>query len=252
MASVRSNFISPRQAPHLFTVMFRTLSILSPSLLGLVMVMSVPGQALGQQGQTRNLRQENLSLRDSLIAVTKREEEATKRLKEIELRLEAMGEGLLDGGEERLVKAVSDLEVMSRKLKELEAAALALSASTQNYLTTAIAADPESRVEVETRLRDLDVIIGLREARQKNRDAGNLQQAKVVSVDGESGTVVINVGQKKSTVVGMPFEVYRNDSKVGEALVALTRDDVSALLITNLENDTNPVRRGDRVILKSN
>lgn len=222
------------------------------ALLGLAIVVGSGVPVMGQQREVNRLRQENVSLRDSLIAVTKREEEATKRLQDIELRLEAMGEGLLDGGEERLVKAVSDLEVMSRKLKELEAAALALSSSTQSYLTTAIAADPESRVEVETRLRDLDILIGLREARKKNRDAGTLQQAKVVSVDGESGTVVVNVGEKKSTVVGMPFEVYRNDNKVAEALVALTRDDVSALLITNLENDTNPVRRGDRVILKSN
>jgi hypothetical protein len=64
--------------------------------------------------------------------------------------------------------------------------------------------------------------------------------------------VVVNVGEKKSAVVGMPFEVFRNDNKVAEALIADTRDDVSALLVTRLENNANPVRRGDRVILKSN
>ena len=161
-----------------------------------------------------------------------------------------MGSGLLEGGDDRLVKAVSDLEVMARKLKELEEAALGLSASTQTYLSTAIAADPEARVEVETRIRDLDAVIGLRELSEKDRRSGSLQMADVVSVDSESGIVVVNVGEKESAVVGMAFEVYRNDSKVGDALVAQTRADVSALLITDLENDENPVRRGDRVSFK--
>jgi hypothetical protein len=224
----------------------------SAALLGLALLGGGLVSAQGQQGEVGRLRRENASLRESLVAVSKREEEAQKRLNEIELHLEAMGEGLLDGGEDRLVKAVSDREVMRRKLKELETAALGLSSSTRSYLTTAIAADPEARVEVETRLRDLDSAIGLREAPKPNRELGNLQQAQVVSVDSDSGVVVVNVGEKKSAVVGMPFEVFRNDNKVAEALIADTRDDVSALLVTRLENNANPVRRGDRVILKSN
>ncbi len=207
-------------------------------------------QAQDLRGELLRLRRENTNLKESLVAAQKRADESGEKLKDINLRLEAMGSGLLEGGEDRLVKAVSDLEVMARKLKELEEAALGLSASTQTYLSTAIAADPEARVEVETRIRDLDAVIGLRELSEKDRRSGSLQMADVVSVDSESGIVVVNVGEKESAVVGMAFEVYRNDSKVGDALVAQTRADVSALLITDLENDENPVRRGDRVSFK--
>lgn len=207
-------------------------------------------QAQDLRGELNRLRRENVNLKESLVAAQKRADESSEKLKEINLRLEAMGSGLLDGGEDRLVKAVSDLEVMASKLKEIEEAALGLSSSTQNYLSTAIAADPDARVDVETRIRDLDTVIGLREAPRKDRQMGNLQMAEVVSVDTESGIVVVNVGQKESAVVGMAFEVYRNDSKVGDALVAQTRADVSALLVTDLENDENPVRRGDRVSFK--
>lgn len=207
-------------------------------------------QAQDLRGELLRLRRENTNLKESLVAAQKRADESGEKLKDINLRLEAMGSGLLDGGDDRLVKAVSDLEVMARKLKELEEAALGLSASTQTYLSTAIAADPEARVEVETRIRDLDAVIGLRELSEKDRRSGSLQMADVVSVDSESGIVVVNVGEKESAVVGMAFEVYRNDSKVGDALVAQTRADVSALLITDLENDENPVRRGDRVSFK--
>ena len=202
------------------------------------------------RGDYIRLQRENRNLKENFVAAQKRSEESSKKLEAINLRLEAMGSGLLDGGEDRLVKAVSDLEVLASKLKQVEEAALALSSSTQGYLSTAIVADPEARVDVETRLRDLDTVIGLREKPQKDRLSGNLQLAEVVSVDSESGIVVANVGEKESAVVGMAFEVFRNDTKVGDALVALTRADVSALLITNLENERDLVRRGDRVSFK--
>ena len=207
-------------------------------------------QAQDLRGELIRLRRENTNLKESLVAAQKRADESSEKLAEINLRLEAMGSGLLDGGEDRLVKAVADLEVMARKLKQMEEAALGLSSSTQNYLSTAIAADPEARVDVETRIRELDTVIGLREAPRKDRQMGNLQMAEVISVDSESGIVVANVGQKESAVVGMAFEVRRNDSKVGDALIAQTRADVSALLVIDLENDENPVRKGDRISFK--
>ncbi|MGJ8724418.1 MAG: hypothetical protein ACSHYB_07665 [Roseibacillus sp.] len=207
-------------------------------------------QAQDLRGELIRLRRENTNLKESLVAAQKRADESSEKLAEINLRLEAMGSGLLDGGEDRLVKAVADLEVMARKLKEIEEAALGLSSSTQNYLSTAIAADPEARVDVETRIRELDTVIGLREAPRKDRQMGNLQMAEVISVDSESGIVVANVGDKESAVVGMAFEVRRNDSKVGDALIAQTRADVSALLVIDLENDENPVRKGDRISFK--
>ena len=209
-------------------------------------------QAQDLRGELIRLRRENAQLKESLVAAQKRADDSSGKLNEINLRLEAMGSGLLDGGDNRLVKAVSDLEVMARKLKLIEESALGLSSSTQKYLTTAIVADPEARVEVETRLRALDTVIGLREAPRKDRQLGNLQMAEIVSVDTDSGILVANVGNKESAVVGMAFEVYRNDSKVGDALVAKIRADVSALLVTNLENDENPVRRGDRISYKRN
>ena len=230
------------------TFLFSNSTLFVPFIGMAALVGGLQGQDL--RGDLIRLNRENSNLKLSLVAAQKRADESAEKLKEINLRLEAMGSGLLDGGDNRLVKAVSDLGVMARKLKQLEDAALALSSSTQNYLSTAIAADPEARVEVETHIRDLDTVIGLREAPLKDRQLGSLQQAVVVSVDSESGIVVVNVGEKESAVVGMAFEVYRNDTKVGDAVVAQTRSDVSALLITDLVNEKNPVRDGDRVSFK--
>ena len=230
------------------TFLFSNSTLFVPFIGMAALVGGLQGQDL--RGDLIRLNRENSNLKLSLVAAQKRADESAEKLKEINLRLEAMGSGLLDGGDNRLVKAVSDLGVMARKLKQFEDAALALSSSTQNYLSTAIAADPEARVEVETHIRDLDTVIGLREAPLKDRQLGSLQQAVVVSVDSESGIVVVNVGEKESAVVGMAFEVYRTDTKVGDAVVAQTRSDVSALLITDLVNEKNPVRDGDRVSFK--
>ena len=227
-----------------------SISTMCAALLGLSVLVAGGLQGQDLHGELNRLRRENANLKASLVAAQKRADESSSKLDEINLRLEALGSGLLDGGDDRLVKAVSDLEVMATKLKQMEEAALALSSSTQNYLSAAIAADPEARVEVETRVRDLDIVIGLRELPQKDRKLGNLQSADVVAVDSESGAVVVNVGKKESAVVGMSFEVYRNDTKVGEAVVASIRSDVSGLLITDLENEQDPVRRGDRVSFK--
>ncbi|MDP0491825.1 MAG: hypothetical protein Q7Q71_12315 [Verrucomicrobiota bacterium JB023] len=201
-----------------------------------------------------SLRSQVEILKQSLVETTKRESEANERLEEIKLRLEAMGASVLDGQSDRLVTAVADYEVLTRRLKEVEDAALALSSDAKNYLATAIAADPDARANLEARLRDLDIAVGLREKPAKDRLTGNLQMARVVSVNSEAGgsIVVVNVGEKESAVIGMPFEVLRNEMKVADALVASTRADVSALLITNLENQENPVQIGDRVSFKRN
>ena len=105
-------------------------------------------------------------------------------------------------------------------------------------------------MQVEANLRELEAALGLREKPQPDRRLGRLAEARIVSVDSESGVLVANVGEKASAVIGMPFEVSRNGEKIADAIVALTRSDVSALLITDLENEENPVRSGDRVSFK--
>ena len=70
-------------------------------------------QAQDLRGELIRLRRENAQLKESLVAAQKRADDSSGKLNEINLRLEAMGSGLLDGGDNRLVKAVSDLEVMA-------------------------------------------------------------------------------------------------------------------------------------------
>ncbi|NIP92859.1 MAG: hypothetical protein GWO24_05090, partial [Akkermansiaceae bacterium] len=119
-------------------------------------------------------------------------------------------------------------------------------------LKSAIASDPESRAGVEARLRELEVELGIRARPEKNIDRGNLQHAKVRSIDEKSGLVVLNVGEKENTRIGMVFNIMRGEEFIGEVMVADTRPDVCGVFVQKLENENNPVRFGDIASLKSN
>ncbi len=200
--------------------------------------------------QVAQLKRQNAVLGESLVAANQREKESADSLARIRLRLEALGKNLIDGGDERLVQAVSDLEVLKDRIRELEETALRLSGGVQLYLKTAVVADPDSRAAVEARLRELEALVGLRNRPQARVDLGSLRRGKVVSIDRESGLLVLNVGEKVGARIGMIFKLERGELPVAEAVVTETRNTISGLLVQHLEDETNPVRLGDIAALK--
>ena len=207
-------------------------------------------RAASLEQQVAQLKRQNTTLHESLLAANQREKESADSLARIRLRLEALGKNLVDGGDDRLVQAVSDLEVLKGRIRGLEETALRLSGGVQAYLKTAVVADPDARATVEARLRELEALVGLRNRPQVQVDLGNLKRGKVVSIDGESGLLVLNVGERAGARIGMIFKLQRGERLIGEAVVAETRDSISGLLIQHIEDETNPVRLGDIAALK--
>jgi len=223
-------------------------------LAGMGVVRGEGGEARGVDGLENRLaalRRENAVLKRELVAANQREADAAEALARIKLRLEALGKNLIDGGDDRHVQAVSDFAVLDRRVRQLEEATLRLLGSVNAYLHSAIAADPDLRAKVELRLRELEVLLGLRARPQKSVARGSLQHAKVVSIDPESGLVVLNVGEKQEARIGLVFRITRGGDPVGEGMVALTREDVCGIFIQKLENEAEPVRFGDLASLKS-
>ena len=218
----------------------------------LVSATSGVAQTVGElQTRVAQLERERSALAESLVAANQREKESADALAKIKLRLSALDKNLFDGGDDRLVKAVSDLEILNRRVRELEETALKLSASVQSYLKTAIAADHEARVAVEARLRELEALVGLRNKPQQNVTAGNLNQSVVDSIDSNSGLLVLNVGERAGAKIGMVFEIRRNEQLIADAVVAETRENISGLLVQHLVNDLDPIQRGDKASLKT-
>jgi hypothetical protein len=231
-------------------------SLLAAVLVGWAGLGVVQGQDQGELARLRTekarLQIQNANLQESLIEANRREKDSATALAQIKLRLEALGKNLIDSGDDRQVKAVADMAVLDRRLRKLEEAAIRLSASVQGYLKTAIASDPEARAQVEARLRELEVELGLRNLPDRNIERGNLQHAKVKSIDEKSGLVVLNVGDKEKARIGMIFNIMRGDQVVAEAMVAETRPDICGVFVQRLENENNPVRFNDTASLKTN
>jgi hypothetical protein len=186
-----------------------------------------------------------------LAASKKREAELSKSVNELRLRFAALGNNLLNGGEEATLNAVKDAEVLDKRNRVTEKAALNLMVNMREYLRTAVAADPDARVRLETSIRELDAALGLRQKPRPQMSQGNLQHAKVVSIDTESGMLVINAGEDQSVRRGMTFSIMRGDRKLAEAIVAETRKDFSGVLPTELKSPEDTIRTGDIASIKT-
>ncbi len=156
-------------------------------------------------------------------------------------------------GDDAKLRAATDYLIVKEKLDEIEVAVSDLIPTINAYLRKALTADPAARVELETKLREIEVVLGQRRRPARRIVQGNRQGAKIVSIDSNTGTLVINGGTEAGIGVGMRFRIERAGKKVGEAVVGGTRPLISGLLIQNLEDQQVPVETGDiaKVILNS-
>ena len=197
------------------------------------------------------LQGQNLILQRSLAESNKGEKQASEQLAQVRVRLEALGKNLLDGGDDRLVQAAADLQLANERNSELEASVMNLASSVQDYLRQAVVSDPESRVRVETSLRNLDAVLGLRQKPRPDIRTGTLQQAQVVSIDQESGMLVFNLGEIQGAKIGMTFRLTRGQQPYGRAILADVRKAVSGAFVENLDNVAESPRPGDLAVLET-
>ena len=195
--------------------------------------------------QLQKARNQNHLLARDLAASKKREAELSKSVTELRLRFAALGSNLLNGGQDALLEAVKNAEVLDKRNTATEKAVHNMMANLREFLRTAIAADPDARVRLETSIRELDAALGLGQKPRPQIAQGNLQHAKIISIDAESGLLVINAGENQSVRRGMTFAIMRGNRKVAEAVVAETRKDFSGALPTELDNPKDQIRAGD-------
>jgi hypothetical protein len=189
------------------------------------------------------------ALEKALTESNRAEKLATEEKNQVKLRLEALGRDLLDGGDDRLVQANADLEVVRRRSSDLEAACSRLVGTVTDYLRQAVAADPDARLRVETAMRELDVALGLRQNPAPAASAGSARQAKVVSIDSESGLLVLNVGESQTARIGTTYRLVRGEQPFGTAIVADVRRNVCGAFVEELDPGQGPVRLGDSALL---
>lgn len=197
------------------------------------------------------LEKQNAALKASYAQARSDADKADAQLVEIRSRLEALGGAALGNSEERLIQAMTDIKALNDRIQLLEQASVKLSGAILAYMKQAISEDANSRTAVESSLRLLDSVLGYRQ--QPVRDgAGTQAEAKVLSIDSESGVLVLNAGKTAGMQVGMPILVTRGAQTIGEAVVTDVRKEVCGALVQKLVSPADPVRVGDSASVKTN
>lgn len=221
-------------------------------------LLAIAGMCAAQDSNTQQLQQviielqeQNQLLQRSLTEANLGEKQASEQLAQVRERLEALGKNLLDGGDDRLVQAAADLQLANERVAELESTASRLTYSMNDYLRHAVVSDPDTRLRVETSLRELDAVLGLRQKPRPDVRSGSLQQARIVSIDQESGMLILNIGESHGARIGMSFRLSRGQQSYGSAIIADVRKGVSGLFVESLENSAETPRLGDLANLET-
>lgn len=219
--------------------------------LGLL-AMVVPCQAQDDaalQELVADLQEKNRNLELALVEANKSDKDSTEQLTKVRVGLEALGKNLLDGGDDRLIQAAADLELANERLNQLEATSSKLAASVKEYLQDAVVSDPESRLRVETAIRELDSLTGLRQKPRPDVRTGNLQQAKIVSLDQATGMLVLNLGESQGARIGMTFRLLHGQQPYGKAILADVRKGISGAFVEQIDTPGQTPRLGDTASL---
>ncbi len=233
------------------------MSILSPVICVLTLALAVQGgttAAAGADGTERKIAQLEKQvevLRESYALARADADTARRRLAEIRARMEALGGAALGNGEENLLDTVAQLEASRTELERVRTASQRLAAAVVAYARNAMVEDEAARTELEAALLELDVATGLRAA-QLGQVANGLDDATVISIDTESGLVVINAGRAAKVQVGMPIRITRGDQVIAFATVTDVRKNVAGMLVQQHLNPALRVSVGDRVSVNTN
>ena len=198
-----------------------------------------------------DLQEQNQTLQRSLAEANRGEKQASEQLAQVRVRLEALGKNLLDGGDDRLIQATADLQLVNERITELEGSVTRLAAAIIDYLRQAVVSDPDARLRVETSLRELDAVLGLRQKPRPDVRTGSLQQARIVSLDQQSGMLVLNIGESQGARIGMTFRLAHGQQPYGKAILADVRKGVSGVFVESLDNPAEAPHSGDLAILET-
>jgi hypothetical protein len=139
--------------------------------------------------------------------------------------------------------------MQTRAANTSDSAAQAEAKTLLDAMTRSRTAQAEARAALEMELRAADRLMGVGGAEPLDVKAAGptLTDASVVEVKPEFALVVANIGRDAGVRVGMPFQVWRDNRRVGEVRVIDVRDRISGAVIQNLVSEEDSIKTGDRL-----
>jgi len=193
------------------------------------------------------------TLSESLAVANAECEVFRRQYGELKLRMEALGLASVGDNkealEQRLLKAVRDLDLTRDDKDKLAERLVALSETVLLALKTASVQDPQIRMQVEEQLRAANESLNTPPAPANTPDQPlpDLENGKVISVKEEYSLLVANLGEKQGVKIGMPFQIVRGEQAVGRARVIDVRERISGAVVEEYSSNTEKVKVGDQL-----
>jgi hypothetical protein len=196
-----------------------------------------------------SIQQESLKTLTSSLAESNAEAELFRRkYSDLALRVEALGLASTSKDraklEQRLLAAVSDLQLAQKERDQMRDQMLRLNESMLRYLKSSQGGDAQARMDVETQLRKTNEIA----TRSKITTSvqPSLMDGSVISVKDEWSFVVGDIGEAQGVKIGMPMRVMRGEKKVATLRVVDVRQKICGAVIQEMDSKEN-VKVGDRL-----
>ena len=208
--------------------------------------------------QNEELRRQLSLVRESVrtlttsLAESNAEAEVFRRkFSDLQLRMEALGLESANKDraklEQRLLAAVSDLQLAEKERDEFRDQILRLNEAMLHYLKTSQGADPQARMDVEAQLRSTNDLVTKASVKPAAADQPGLMDASVVSVKDEWSFVVGNVGEKQGVKIGMPLRVTRGEKRIATLRVVDVRQKICGAVIEQMDSAKEKIKVGDRL-----
>jgi FtsZ-binding cell division protein ZapB len=198
-----------------------------------------------------SMAQESLKALTSSLAESNAEAELFRRkYSDLQLQMEALGlvSANVDRAklEQRLLAAVSDLQLAQKERDQYRDEMLRLDEAVLCYLKTSQGGDAKARMELETQLRSIDKLVA-KSANAPDLPEPTLMDASVISVKDEWSFVVGNLGEKQGVKVGMPMRVMRGDRRIATLRVVDVRQKICGAVIQEMDSKKDRIKVGDRL-----
>jgi hypothetical protein len=169
-----------------------------------------------------------------------------RKFADLQLRMEALGLASASKDraklEQRLLTAVSDLQLAQKERDQYRDQMMRLSETMLRFLKTAEGGNPQARMGVETQLRAMNALV---EKVSAPANDSSLLDGSVISVKDEWSFVVGNIGAKQGVKIGMPLRVKRGEEVIGTLRVVDVRERICGAVIQ--ESGKEKIKVGDRL-----
>jgi hypothetical protein len=198
-----------------------------------------------------SIAQESVKALTSSLAESNAEaEELRRKYSDLQLRMEALGLASANKDrtklEQRLLAAVSDLQLAQKTRDEYRDQMLRLNEAILRYIKTSQGDDAQARMDVETQLRSTNQLV-TKSTNPPEAPEPGLMDGSVISVKEEWSFVVGNLGEKQGVKIGMPMRVMRDDRKIATLRVVDVRQKICGAVVQEMDSKKEKIKVGDRL-----